>query len=137
ERWLVAPAAVDGASIRRFRLGDAPLDPPLAGKDATTGAAATLGGNYGVLYRATATLGADAAIVAFARGGDWGGGALVPPGADGTTSPVALPAATTALAAGNQAALLGRFTAGTAVDLQLLSAGGSSLPIDLAVTPLP
>ncbi|HEY5240702.1 MAG TPA: hypothetical protein VIJ22_04515 [Polyangiaceae bacterium] len=69
--------------------------------------------------------------------GAWGGGATLPSGTDGTTSPVGLPSATSALPAGNQAVLLGRFAAATAFDGQLLTAGGSSLPIDLAVTPLP
>lgn len=137
ERWFVAAAAVDSTTLRTLRLGDAPLDPPLAGKDATSGAAATLGGNYGVLYRLEMQLGAATGLAAFARGGDWGGGGVVPAGTDGTTSPVALPSATSAVSAGNQAVLLGRFTAATALDAELLSAGGSSLPIDLAVAPLP
>jgi hypothetical protein len=33
--------------------------------------------------------------------------------------------------------LLGRFPAATALDAELLSAGGSSLPIDVVVAPLP
>ncbi len=128
ERWLVAAAALDATTLRRFRLGDAPLDAPLSGTDATSGAAATLGGNYGVLYRMRVRLSAPAAVAAFARGGDWGGGAVVPAGTDGTASPVALPTATSALPAGDEAVLLGRFAMGTALDAQLLSAGGSSLP---------
>jgi len=126
ERWLLAAAAVDMTTIRSFRLGVAPLDPPLAGKDATSGVSTTLGGNYGVLYRLQVQLGVSTGLAAFARGGAWGGGADVPAGADGTTSPVALPSASSALPAGNQAVLLGRFSAATAFDGQLLSAGGAS-----------
>jgi hypothetical protein len=136
ERWLLATTAVDATTLRRLRLGDAPLDPPLSGTDATSGASVTLGGNYGVVYRLGVQLSASAGLAAFARGGDWGGGAGVPAGADGTASPVALPLAKSALSAGNQAVLLGRFATGTALDVQLLSAGGSSLPIDVAVAPL-
>ncbi len=137
ERWFLAAGAVDATSLRTLRLGAAPLDPPLAGKDATSGAPATLGGNYGVLYRVEVQLGVAAGLAAFARGGAWGGGAALPAGTDGTTSPVGLPSANSALPAGNQAVLLGRFAAATAFDGRLLTAGGSSLPIDLAVTPLP
>jgi hypothetical protein len=137
ERWFLASAAVDGSTLRTLRLGEAPLDPPLSGTDATSGMSATLGGNYGVLYRLEAQLSVAAGLTIFARGGPWGGGAIVPAGMDGTTSPVSLPSATSALPAGNQAVLLGRFAAATAFDARLLSAGGSSLPIDVAVAPLP
>ncbi len=128
ERWLAAPAALDTTTLRKFRLGDAPLDPPLSGTDATSGAPAMLGGNYGVLYRLKLQLAASAGVAVFARGGDWGGAAAVPAGADGTTSPIALPLATSALSAGNQAVLLGRFPTGTTLDAQLLSAGGFERP---------
>lgn len=73
ERWFLAAGALDATSLRALRLGAAPLDPPLAGKDATSGAPATLGGNYGVLYRVEVQLGVAAGLAAFARGGGLGG----------------------------------------------------------------
>jgi hypothetical protein len=137
ERWFVGSAALDATSVRKLRLGDVPIDPPLAGIDRTTGTAASLGGNYGVLYRVQAQLAVAAGVALFARGGDWGGGGDVPAGADGTTTPVVLPTATSALSAGSQAVVVGRFAAGTALDVGLMSAGGSSLPVDVSLVPLP
>jgi hypothetical protein len=137
ERWFVAKAPLDASSLRTLRIGDVPLDPPLTGTDRTTGASASLGGNYGVLYRVQVQLAATAGVTLFARGGDWGGGGDVPPGTDGATTPVALPSATSALSAGSQAAVVGLFATGTALSFSLMSAGGSSLPVDVALAPLP
>ena len=137
ERWIVAARPLDAASVRAVRLGALPLDPPLAGVDATTGMTASLGGNYGVLYRVKVQLATPTGLALFARGGDWGGAAVVPPGVDGTTPTVALPAASTALPAGPQAVVVGRFAASTSLEVQLLSAAGSSLPVDLAAAPVP
>ncbi len=137
ERWFIGSTPLDSSGLHTLRLGDVPVDPPLTGTDRTTGAPASLGGNYGVLYRVQERLATAAGVTLFARGGDWGGGAGVPPGVDGNGTPVALPTATSALAAGSQAVVLGRFSTGTSLDISLMSAGGSSLPVDLAFVPLP
>lgn len=117
------PGALDGGTIRKLRLGDVPTDPPLTGKDATTGAAASLGGNYGVSYWLESSAGAALdELVAFARGGDWAG----------ATQGTSLPAGASPLSVGMQAVVV---QTQVPFGSPLVTAGASSLPIDLAFVP--
>jgi hypothetical protein len=135
---LVPAAALAGPGMSKLRLGGNVTDGDLQGVDATTGRALTLTGNFGVLYRMHFAATTRVALAVAPRGTSWGGAAEVAPGEDVTSdSFVILPAAQTDLATTTDAVLLGRFSAGTSPYARLMTAGGSNLPIDLVVAPLP
>lgn len=123
---LVVAAAGDGAaSARHVRIGDGTTEPELSGTDATTGAAATLGGNYGLAYRFVVAneSGGALRIAASERGGAWAGAEVV------SAEATALPGASHALDSAVDAVWLA--TVPGDADLSLVSAGGSSLPVDV------
>jgi hypothetical protein len=123
--------------MHRFRMGagDADGEPILSGVDAVDGnTSVSLSGNYGVLYR-LALDGGPFALGCSPRGGAWAGAAQVPPGLDSSTAAVALPSSAASISDTNSMALLGRFAAGSDTELELLSAGGSNLPVDLVYLP--
>jgi hypothetical protein len=122
--WLVGSAGGEGPSARHVRIGDQSTEPDLTGSDATTGAAARLRGNYGVVYRFLIAVAGPVRVAASARGGAWAGSV------DAGT-PVALPSASGGLATTSDAVWLATL-AGPA-DLMLVSGGGSSLPLDVVV----
>jgi hypothetical protein len=113
---LVARAGGEGPSARHIRLGSNVTDMDLPGRDATRGVDTTLRGNYGVSYQFDITTSDQLQLAASARGGTWAG-AVAPPviplgPLDGTTSALWL---------------------GTTTHFQLMSGGGSSLPVDVIV----
>lgn len=113
-------------------------DADLTGVDATTGNPTTVTGNFGVLYRMHFAASAKVALAIAPRGTLWGGAAEVAPGDDvPSDSFVLLPQAQSQLGTTTDAVLLGRFAAGSAPYTRLLTGGGSNLPIDLVVAPLP
>ncbi|HEY3808277.1 MAG TPA: hypothetical protein VGL61_37110 [Kofleriaceae bacterium] len=112
-------AGGEGPSARHVRLGDNSTEPDLTGTDATTGAPATLHGNYGVAYAFAVTAGSATAFAASARGGAWAG-------ALDATTVVPLPAASGGLATTTDAVWLG-----SAATFTIVSGGGSSLPVDV------
>ena len=122
---IVAAQVTEASSARHVRLGDETTEPDLTGTDATTGAPAKLGGNYGVAYRLTVTSGSAFALAIAPRGGDWGGAVAIP------NEPIAqLPSAQSSLGTTTDAVWLGPFGSGTS-GMTLVTAGGSNLPIDV------
>lgn len=130
-------ASFDPASVRRLRLGDNEVDPDLSGQSAVDGQAVTLTGNYGLVYRFHIDAATHVAFALSPRGGAWGAGALVSAGEDGGAGTLALPTAAQAVNADGSAVVLGRFADATTPFFRLISAGGSSLPVDLVAIPLP
>jgi hypothetical protein len=122
---LEGKASGEGSSARHVRLGDGTTEPELTGTDATTGAPATLHGNYGVAYRFAVAASDAPSFAASARGGTWAG-------AVATTSVTQLPMASGGLTTTTDAVWLGSFAAGD-VELTAISGGGASLPIDVMV----
>jgi hypothetical protein len=114
-------AGGEGPSARHVTLGDNVTEADLTGTDATTGAAATLHGNYGVAYRFAVAAGEPLEFAASARGGAWAG-------ALGALAVVPLPTASGGLATTTDVVWLGEMTSFT-----LMSGGGSSLPLDVIV----
>ena len=138
---LLVPDTADGMwpadGIRHLRLGSGDTDPALVGFDAVDGnTPVVLLGNYGVRYR-VAVAGGPFLFGLSPRGGAWGGAALVPPGLDSSAGSLLLPGNGSSLASPTSMTVLGRWGVGTADTLDLLSAGGSSLPVDLVSVPLP
>jgi hypothetical protein len=132
----LAPEGGQRQGVQRLRLGLDLVDEPLAGVDAPTGDAQKLLGNYGMLYRLALGLPTAATAAVAPRGGPWGGVARVAAtaGLDAGAATVTLPRATATLGATTDAILLG--AVGSTSEVQLLTAGGSNLPIDLfLVTP--
>lgn len=137
---LVVPTVgADPAGVRRLRFGGNVTDVDLTGIDATTGQAAKVTGNYGVRYDVVfPSAGPRFFAAASARGGAWGGAAIIGPGEHGPQVAVRLPAASDSLGTTTEAILLGRFAPTTALPwLRFASAGGGSLPVDVftAVSP--
>ena len=71
--WFRAMAGGEGPSMRKLSLGGNVAEPDLTGRDATTGEAARLTGNYGVAYRFVVSTPASIRFGANPRGGDWAG----------------------------------------------------------------
>jgi hypothetical protein len=135
---LVPAMPLPGAGVMHWRLGGGVTDADLMGVDATTGNAVDLTGNFGVLYRMHFTASTDVALAIAPRGTFWGGAAEVGPGTDDPNDDVVLlPDAQDQLGTTTDAVLLGRFAAGSAPYARLLTGGGSNLPIDLVMAPLP
>jgi hypothetical protein len=133
---LVPTAPVDAAGVRHLRLGANETEPDLTGVDATTGAAARLVGNYGVRYALALSGGARVAVGVAPRGSDWGGVARVSAGEDGAAGLVDLPASASSLGTTTDWISMGRFAAGATPIFELVTAGGSNLPIDVLFVPL-
>jgi hypothetical protein len=124
--WFAGRAGGEGPSARHLRIGDGTTEPELPGTDATTGAAATLHGNYGVAYRFLIAARGSIGLAASARGGAWAG-AL-----DTAATITPLPSAVGGLSTTTDAVWLANDTA----DFMLMSGGGSSLPLDvITLTP--
>jgi hypothetical protein len=119
--WMVASAGGEGPSARKLSLGANTTEPDLTGRDATTGAPATLTGNYGVAYRFVVTAPNSIRFGANPRGGDWAG--VV----DNEDSVVTLPSTSGAVTTNDLVWLA------SAGDFSMMSGGGSSLPIDVLV----
>ncbi len=123
--WIAGSAGGEGPSARHIRLGGGVTEADLTGRDATTGAPATLLGNYGVAYRFLVDTPGPVRFAASERGGTWAGAAEL-----GTV--VALPATSGGLSTTSDVVWLATLAAGRA-DFTMLSGGGSSLPVDLVV----
>jgi len=123
--WIAGRVGDAGASARNVRLGGDVTEPDLTGTDATTGAAASLLGNYGVAYRVIVAAPGELRLAASPRGGGW-------VGALGPSSVVPLPTSPGALAQTNDVVWLATLGAAPA-DFALMSGGGSSLPVDIVV----
>lgn len=115
-------------------------DPYENGIDATDGSAATLGGNYGVLYRVhlatQATDGARLALMLNPRGGAWGGAVNTEGGL--TSGGIFLvPAGTALLGDPTMAVFSTAYAPGPGLDIwiQFMPAGGSSFPVDAVLVP--
>lgn len=110
----------------RIVIGDGVIDPKLAGQDALTDQTVMLPGNYGVTYKITLE-GALGTVGAFApRGGIYSGAISV----DGLL--MALPE-NGVLYRPNYPLLLFREPKGDTVELELIPASGSFLPVNLIV----
>ena len=118
--WLVASAGGEGSSARKLTLGANMTEPFLTGRDKTTGATATLTGNYGVFYRFFVTTPGSVRFGANPRGGDWAGAV------DNADSVVTLPASGAVMTT----ELVWLANSG---DFSMMSGGGSSLPINVVV----
>ncbi len=107
---------------------------PIAGTDATTGAAVTLAGAYGVRTLVDlgwiASGGGSLALLLAPRGGDYAGAVLLPGGI------VDLPSGTATLGDPTEAIVAGRFgPPGSALPVVWTLPGGSSSPVDLLLVP--
>ncbi|MBI1945535.1 MAG: hypothetical protein HYS27_07555 [Deltaproteobacteria bacterium] len=125
----------DGA--QRVRVGaDTLLLPDPRGVDELTGSSAVLRGHYGTLVSVALPITAvDRAVLLVPRAGSYAGAARVTVGA-GAPVVVDLPAAGS-LDSNTTGALLGLVPAGAEALIETMPAGGSSLPVDLVVLPLP
>ncbi len=119
--------------IRHLRLGGDETDKTLTGIDAPTGDAQKLLGNYGVLYRVVATPTPYALAIA-PRGGAWGGAARAVAKAAPFASATALPKNAEVLGTTTEAIALGKLDPLDVGEVDLMTAGGSNLPIDLMIT---
>jgi hypothetical protein len=138
DRIIESEGNVPGDGIRKISLGgNDDVDLNLAGHDAVDGTSASLGGNYGVFYTFLIGVGAHEAFTLVPRGGAWGGAGDVSVGEDAAAGAVAFPSATSSANADGSAVVAGRFAASSNVRMHLISAGGSSLPVHVAVVPLP
>jgi hypothetical protein len=129
---------VPGDGIRKISLGgNDDIDLNLSGHDAVDGTSASLSGNYGVFYTLLIGVGAHEALTLVPRGGAWGGAGDLSVGEDSAAGAVAFPSASDSANADGSAVSAGRFATGTNVRMHLMSAGGSSLPVHVAVVPIP
>lgn len=119
--------------IRHLRLGGDETDKTLTGIDAPTGDAQKLLGNYGVLYRVFATATPYALAIA-PRGGAWGGAARAIAKAAPLATATALPKNAEVLGTTTDAIALGKLDPLDVGEVDLMTAGGSNLPIDLMIT---
>lgn len=119
--------------IRHLRLGGDETDKTLTGIDAPTGDAQKLLGNYGVLYRVVATPKPYALAIA-PRGGAWGGAARAVAKAAPLAGATALPKSAEVLGTTTEAIALGKLDPLDVGEVDLMTAGGSNLPIDLMIT---
>ncbi len=110
------------SKVARLRLGADSVDPHLAGRDATTGSAISLVGNFGAIY--TLYLPAGTLTAVAPRGGAWAGAC------ERATTVTALPRAASFI----DADAVRLPAAGADAPLRLMTAGSSSLPVDLLVT---
>ncbi|MEO6951195.1 MAG: hypothetical protein ABI321_05225 [Polyangia bacterium] len=138
--FLLVPDTDDGTwpsdGMRHLRLGSGDTDPELVGIDAVDGnTAVALLGNYGVRYR-VAVAGGPFLFALSPRGGAWGGAARVPPGLDSSATVPLLPGNGSSIASTSSMTVLGRWGTATSSVLDLFSAGGSNLPVDLVSVPL-
>jgi hypothetical protein len=124
---------VDGTGARHLRLGGGVTDTSLAGHDFVDNKSVTLDGNYGVSYalRVTFAAGAGSGLVLSPQGGAWGGAAI----AGG--APSLVPASQDSVGTQTDAIVVGAYPAGATALVTLVSAGGSSLPVDLVTVPGP
>jgi hypothetical protein len=131
-------APVDGTGARRLRMGGNVTDASLTGVDVVDGnAAVTLDGNYGLSYAMNLAFSAGSAILLSPQGGAWGGAGSVLTGGSVSAGPGVLPAAQDSLGTQTDAIFLATFAAGVSSGVDFLSAGGSSLPVDVVTVPLP
>ncbi len=133
---IEATAPIDLTGARHIRLGGGVTDEPLAGYDYVDGTHVSLDGNYGVEY--TISVGeltsnsGSVGVLLSPQGGAWAGllamltgATLVPAGEDAVSTQT--DGIDVALAAG----------AMTEPSFTVMSAGGSSLPVDVVTVPLP
>jgi hypothetical protein len=132
---MTTPLYATGA--RHIDLGGGVTDRTLTGHDYVDGTSVTLDGDYGVPYTLRLSTHTKIGLVVAPQGGEWGGGARIPTGLDGPASVTALPSSTDSLGSQSEAILAGRFAPGGTVELVLMTAGGSNLPIDVAAILLP
>lgn len=133
---IEATSPVDTTGARRWRLGFEGVDKTLTGHDYVDGTSVSLSGNYGVSYTFALTVTGTTGFLLSPQGGAWGGAANEPAGIDGPNGVTLLPSATDSLDDQQSAIVLGLFPAGAVTGLALLSAGGSSLPVDLLTVPI-
>lgn len=138
DRIIESEGNVPGDGIRKISLGgNDDVDTNLTGHDAVDGTTASLGGNYGVLYTLLIGVGAHESFTLVPRGGAWGGAGDSSAGEDSASGAVAFPSASDSANADGSAVAAGRFASAANVRMHLISAGGSSLPVHVAVVPLP
>jgi hypothetical protein len=123
--------AVDAMGARHLRLGGDVTDESLAGHDYVDDTDVTLDGNYGVSYAMNVVFAASApsAVMLSPQGGGWGGVVNM------TSGPTLLPASTDSLGTQTDAIAIGTYAGGSTASFTFLSAGGSSLPVDLVTAP--
>lgn len=137
ERTLDPAGCVWPSGAQRVRFGaDTPLLPNPRGLDELTGAQEQLAGHYGSLVRLTVPPGpVDRALVLVPRAGAFAGAVRM---TVDDALPVVVDAPTGgAVTAPTSGALLGRLPAGSSATLELMPPGGSNLPVDVVVMPLP
>ena len=138
DRVVVSSLPFDGAGVRILQLGGNVTDRDLKGTDAVDGnTGVTLLGNYGMVYRIVLDVGARTAFAIAPRGGAWGGAANLSSGDDADGGVRSLPSIGASLGTTTDAIDTGTYPASSVVSARLLSAGGSSLPLDLLSIPLP
>jgi hypothetical protein len=131
-------APIDGAGSTRLRMGGNVTDASLTGYDYVDGnAAVTLDGNYGVSYAMSLGFSAGSAVLLSPQGGAWGGGGTFGTGASVSAGPGVLPGAQDSLGTQTDAIFLGSALAGSSASVAFVSAGGSSLPVDVVLVPVP
>jgi hypothetical protein len=131
-------APIDGTGARRVRMGGDVCDTSLTGNDGVDGnTAVALDGNYGVSYAMNLAFSAGSAVLLSPQGGAWGGAGSALTGASVSAGPGVLPAAQDSLGTQTDAIFLAAFAAGASSGVDFLSAGGSSLPVDVVTVPLP
>ena len=133
ERIVIATSPL-ASGVMQLALGDGTTEDILIGTDAVDGAShPSLSGNYGLVYRARFSAAAPSAFAVAPRGGAWGGaGAFVQ---KNVSTPFAL-GSTTPIPANGSAGVVAQAAAGP-FEIDLISAGGSSLPVALVVASPP
>ncbi|GAC1352262.1 MAG: hypothetical protein NVSMB1_13390 [Polyangiales bacterium] len=134
---IIAASSAASPGLRRLRFGGGVTESNLEGFDKVDGIMVNLRGNYGLLYRLQFALGSHSALMIAPRAGAWGGCAKIGPSDDSMASLALLPSSSESLASQTSAIALGRFPAGPMGEVRLLSGGGSNLPVDLLLVPIP
>jgi hypothetical protein len=126
---LEATVPLDGAGARHLRLGGGVTDETLQGRDYVDAKDVTLGGNYGVSYLVRADVTAATGFFLSPQGGAWGG--VLSAG----STPTPLPTSEDAVASQTEGIALFALEGGETASATFLTAGGSSLPVDLVAVP--
>ena len=125
--------------LTRLRLGgDESIDPHIMGTNYVDGGAATLAGNFGVLYDLRVIGPAESLFLGVnPRAGTWAGGALGSAGLDASGGSYLLPSSDPTVSSNQDVVAMGRYTSGIDIGATLLTAGGSNLPVHVVMAPLP
>ncbi|MFB3895318.1 MAG: hypothetical protein ACE14V_03345 [bacterium] len=130
------------SGMQRISIIRSPTDTQIVGTDAMTYATRTNAGNYGLLYTINIPLrssnGKDMAILVNPRGGDFGGAFKLSSGITPGGTFFAPSAGSIGSGSTDTATLLGKYAltvSTTTVQLQFITPGGSSLPVELIFAP--